>query len=148
MAIPDYVINVQFTDSKKKKSSISLYSNALTDAAARLNAEAMVDICKDLTNCRITSVELNINIFKQAGFPVNGSDVEEKVTFTAADTYDFKTQVSIPGFNEALILPNTDMADPDNAAVAAFIEAWIDGTYVSAHDDDLTTYVGSVKSWK
>lgn len=148
MAVPDYTIVASFRDSKGKVATLGFYSNALTDAAARTQAQDMRVLLQALTSAVVAKVSLNINIFESPNIPLSECDVEEKMTFSARDTFAFLTSISVPAFQHALVLPNTDRADLTAVAVGEFVSEWISGAYVSSHDDDLVTLVGTKKSWK
>lgn len=148
MAIPDYQIKLTLTDSKKKKSVMTLFSNALTDAAARAQAVAIAPIVQELTGARVSKVELGVNILTDATIPTNGSDVEEKALFTFQDAFGFPVQVSIPAFLESFIVPGTANVDQSDSEVQDFVNAILTGTYVSSHDDDITALRTAVKTWR
>jgi hypothetical protein len=148
MAVPDYSITASFRDSKSKIATVTFYSNALTDAAARTQAQDLRLLLQAMSPAVVSKVSLNINIWESPNVPLTACDVEEKMTFNARDTFAFLTAVSIPAFLESLVLPNTDRADLDAVAVAEFVSEWLGGAYVSSHDDDLVTLASTKKSWK
>lgn len=147
MSIPDYELLFSIRDAKKKISVMTVFSNALTDAAARAQAAALAPIIQELTGGIVAKVVVGVRILTNPAIPTNGSDVEEKALFTFVDVFGFPLQISIPAFLETAILPGTKNVDLSDEAVIDFVNHMKNATVVSSHDDDLTEIVSAVKTW-
>lgn len=148
MAIPDYKVLVGVRDSESNISTMTFYSNALTDAAARSLATDIRDVVVPLTDGAIASVDLVTNIYTSSVIPSGNIDNEAAATFTFSDVFGRAMILSVPAFKRSLLLTNTDSVDMADSAVAAFTSLMTGDALVTSHDDDIVAVRSGVESWR
>lgn len=148
MAIPNYKINIGVRDSENNISTVTHYSDALTDAAARQIATDLGDEINAMTDGVVASVELVVNILTNGAVPAGNVDNEAGATFTFLDVDSRAMQVTIPAFTKSLILPNSDQVDLSALAVSAYTTDIVSDDFVTHRNLDVTTIQGGVESWR
>ena len=148
MAIPDYRILVGVRDSESNISTMTIYSNALTDAAARSLAVDIRDNVIPLTDGVVASVDLVTNIFTNPAVPAGNVDNEAAATFTFGDSFGRAMLLSVPAFKRSLLIPTTDQVDLSAGAVSTFTGMMVGDPIVTSHDDNIVNVRSGVESWR
>lgn len=118
-----YSITVTLEDKDANRGSATMYmdGNALFPAVEAVSA-SFVSAIQALSDAAVTGYSVTKGYREDQ--PVNppvGSEVERKgrFTFSLADTRTYS--VSVPGLKDALVFPDTNVVNGNDAAVLAFI---------------------------
>lgn len=147
MATPNYELDVLVRDSENKTSSMKFYGQFLTDAAARTAAGNLVNAIALLTDGVVAMAKLGIVLQSNGATPAGNVDNEIKATFSFTDPDGRLVQVSIPAFDRAYLLPNSDSVDLTNADVLDFTDNVVTELWVSSYALDLTGVASGVESF-
>lgn len=139
MANPRWQIVVSVEDGEGKTGTLTAYHNSAVYADAYSAAQNIGDLVSQMITGVVRRVTLTETVFNSADVPAADSDVEIKAAFTFNNADGKAYQASVPTFNRAKMLPNSDRVDITDLDVAAFITALTGAAYTDSRAIDLVS---------
>lgn len=123
--------SITFVDNDGNKARMSvLFLSSLTDVEALATMDALVDAALLVSNAAVASYSFTTGFTDNEIDPAlisEASDVEGKLVFQFRAGNGQTVKTELPSPRGELIVAGTNVADPANAAVAAFIAAMTSG---------------------
>lgn len=131
-------VTIEDRDGNRRPASIT-FPGTLTIADILANLAATEAVIAGITNGNIVGGSVNIPLLQDTppALAPEASDVERKGTFvfrTAAGTY---AKYEVPSVDPAIVVDNSNVIDPANAAVAAYV-AFMQNGYPGAANGPVT----------
>lgn len=137
MALIDQ-INFNFVDGKGARSTTTInVPTGLSDTDLQAAASTFAQLIANMTDCQLTSVALckaiDISGLLNNAAPAGTVDVEEGARFVFSSLDGYRTSMRIPGFPEAKLLAGTQVVNPADGDVIAFVSL-MEAGYVGVTD--------------
>lgn len=157
--VPDAVwtIVLSFRDRDKNPATLTLYFPGSESAANVQTAitGTLIPAVSALSDAVLTGYRYSFGARETdpavLGAAPEASDVERKASFVFRDSGLGTMKLELPSINNTFVVDGSNIIDPANASVAAFIDAIIDtgiadlGNFVTFRNLALIERVGSVK---
>lgn len=119
MALPDFTITHTVRDSEGNLSDVQHYFTGVYDDAVTY-AGQLTNSLNILTDGVIARVTLSETLASDSALPAGNVDNEIKGQFTFLNSDGLTMRVSVPSFNRALLIPNSDQIDPEGVGYLAY----------------------------
>lgn len=152
------ILSYTLRDAKNQKSIVEIPipgTTLVTDVLGAL--DAIGQLIDDITSGGLVdAVARLIGTVTDWGSSADpASDVQEKALFTFNNPGPIAKFLNIPTINESVFETGSVDVDLDDAGVAAFVDAMVDGVTVNAHvvapctihEDDLTGVLRAEENW-